>query len=603
MRCDSNTIPGMFLNVVKEHGTSVAMREKDFGIWNEITWNGYRNQVEAFFHGLKHLGLKKGDVVCILSENRPEWVYTDLACQFAGALPLGVYAESLEPELAFALNHNQARFIIVEDQEQTDKVLNILEQVPSLKKCIVIELDGMEDYDHDILVSYDKVAEIGKQKAAVLPEELEQAAAGIKPGDIAFLCLTSGTTKNPKSVILTHECVLTLADSLMEIDTYGPTDEELSYLPLPWIVERFFSVILHLKARYRVNFPETMELNVVFQNMREICPSILICAPRVWENFCTTVYIKNDNASWFKRKVFQIFMPIAEKVGERALKNTRVGFGLGLLYFFAELMLCRKLRERLGFRLLRFAYTGGAAIGPEVYTFFHAIGVDLRQIYGQTEIGGVCCLQPPGEADPETTGKPLPGIDIEISKSDEVCVHSKYFKGYYNTPDATTDLHRDGFLLTGDQGYFTDHGHLVVIDRQKDIIKTRSGYSFSPQLVENRLKFSPYIREVIVVGEGRPEVVALVQIDMENVGNWAQRKGIPYTTFRDLVSKPQVFELIGQAVSRTNLKLDEEGRIKRYKLLEKELDADDAEVTRTNKLRRGFVNEKYKDVIESLYNT
>jgi long-chain acyl-CoA synthetase len=601
MNVASETIPGLFLQVVRDNAFSVALRDKDFGIWKEVTWEGYREHVEGLFHGLRELGLERGDVVCILSENRPEWVYTDLACQCAGALPLGVYVDSLEPELKFAINHNKVKYIILEDQEQTDKILNILSDTPTLEKCVVIEWDGMEDYDHPILTSYEDVQQKGRRRWKEFPLAVEESVAEIEPSDVAFLCLTSGTTKNPKSVMMTHECVLKLADSLLDVDWYGPADEEISYLPLPWIVERFFSVIFHLKARYRVNFPETMELNVVFQNMREICPSILICAPRVWENFCTAVYIRNDNASWFKRKIFHAFMPIAENAAQRGLRNEKIPLWLSLLYVIGDVLLYRKIRERLGFRLLRFAYSGGAAIGPEVYAFFHAIGVDLRQIYGQTEIGGVCCLQPPGEADPETTGKPLPGVDIKISESDEILVRSPYFIGYYNDSDLSADLYRDGWLLTGDQGYMTDHGHLVVIDRQKDIIKTNKGYKFSPQLVENRLKFSPYIKEAIVVGDNKPYVAALVQIDMENVGNWAQRKGIPYTTFKDLVSKSEVIELIGQAVERTNQKLDGNGRIEHYHLLEKELDPDDAEVTRTRKLRRDFVNEKYKHLIDSMY--
>jgi long-chain acyl-CoA synthetase len=601
MKDEGQTVPGIFLKVTDEHGPLVAMRNKDFGIWNEFTWGDYRKNVEAVFHGLKHFGLQRGDVVCILSENRPEWVFTDLACQCAGALPLGIYVDSLEPELQFAINNNRARFILLEDQEQTDKILNILDKIPTLEKCVVIDWDGMEDYKQEILVSFDEILKLGEKRKEEHPDEIKETVASLKAEDVAFLCLTSGTTKNPKSVMLTHKCVLELADAMMAVDKYGPDDEEISYLPLPWIVERFFSVIFHLKARYRVNFPETMQLNVVFQNMREICPSILICAPRVWENFCTTVYIKHENASWFKRKIFQLLIPIAEQVAQNTLKKNAISFWLALGYWFGDLFLYRKIRERLGFRLLRFAYTGGAAIGPEIYTFFHAMGVDLRQIYGQTEIGGVCCVQPPGEADPETTGKPLPGIEIKISESDEILVHSANFRGYYNLPEGTTELQKDGFLLTGDQGYFSERGHLVVIDRQKDIIRTSSQYKFSPQLVENRLKFSPYIKEAIVVGQDKPYVAALIQIDMENVGNWAQRRGIPYTTFRDLASKPKVIELIGEAIERTNKKLDDGGQIKRFKLLEKELDPDDAEVTRTRKLRRDYVNTKYKDIIEDLY--
>lgn len=596
-----NTIPGIFLQAVAEQGPAVALRDKDFGIWNEISWEGYREHVEVLFHGLKSLGLRKGDVLCILSENRPEWLYTELACQCAGAIPLGLYVDSLEPELEYALNHNRARFILLEDQEQTDKILNILARVPTLAKCLVIDWDGMEEYRHPLLIRYREVEELGRHRMAEFAGDLEKSVAEIHPADIACLCLTSGTTKNPKSVMLSHEALLRLADALMSVDSYGPQDEEISYLPLPWIPEQFFALIFHLKARYRVNFPETMEMNVVFQNVREISPSILICSPRIWEQFCTTVFIKNENASWFKRQVFKAFMPIGEKVAQRTLNGQGVPLWLNLSYVLGDLLLYRKIRERLGFRLLRFAYTGGAAIGPEVYSFFHALGIDLRQIYGQTEIGGICCVQPRGQANADTSGKPLPGVEIKISEADEIIVRSPYFLGYYNDPGSTEAILNRGWLLSGDQGYLTGDGHLVVIDRKKDIIQTASGHTFSPQLVENRLKFSPYIKEAIVVGQDKPYVAALIQIDMDNVGLWAQRRSLPYTTFRDLALKPQVVELIGEAVKRTNQKLEEPGRIKRFHLLEKELDPDDAEITRTRKLRRGFVNERYQEIIASLY--
>ena len=594
-------MPGFFLKVAKEHSSMVAMRNKDFGIWNEITWQTYRDHVEVLYHGLKYLGLKKGDVVCILSENRPEWLYTNLACQCVGAYPLGLYVDSLEPELEYAINHNGVRFIMLEDQEQTDKILNILNNLHTLEKCIVLDWDGMDNYNYPILISYEKVEEICRQRMSRLSDEFEQTIAGIKSTDISFLCLTSGTTKNPKTVMLTHACILELADAFMAVEPYSPEDELVSYLPLPWVVEQCFSLIFHLKGRYRVNFPETMEQNVVFQNIREICPSILNCSSRVWENFCTSVYVKHENASWFKRKIFKVFMPIAEEVAQRAMSKRDVPLWLNLAYLLGDLLLYRKIRDNFGFRLLRFSYTGGAALGPEVYTFFHAIGINLRQAYGQTEIGGICCIQTRGEADSATTGKPLSGIDIKISSSDEIIVRSPFFIGYYNDPELTAEISNRGWLSTGDQGYFTDSGHLVVIDRKNDIIQTASGHKLSPQLFENRLKFSPYIAEAIVLGQGKPYVAALIQIDMDNVGNWAQRRGIPYTTFRDLVSKPQVVELIGETVKRVNQKLDEAVRIKRYKLLEKELDPDDAEVTRTRKLRRDFVNEKYNDLIESMY--
>jgi long-chain acyl-CoA synthetase len=601
MKLFNDTVPGLFLNVTKEHGSAVAMRKKGFGIWQEITWHNYRLHVEELFHGLRHLGMQRGDVVCILSANRPEWLYADLACQCAGALPLGIHSGSLEPEVEFIVNHNQARFIVLENQGQADKILGILDKIPSLEKFIVIKWDGMELYDHPKLVSYEDVKSVGRRMAREFPLELEESVAAIKPTDVAFLSLTSGTTTNPKSVMLSHRCVIALADSLLAVEAYDQNDEEISYPPLPWITERFFSVILHMKARYKVNFPETMEMNIVLENMRELWPTILAAPPRIWESLFTSVCVRRENTSWFKRKILGVFMPVAEEVAKGRQAKKRISPVLNILYLIGDLAVYRKIRDHLGLRHLRSAYTTGSALCPEVYTFFHAIGVNLRQIYGQTEAGGFCCIQGPCEADPETVGRPLPAVKITISDSHEILVRSPDFLGYYNDPSLTNESLRGCWQATGDEGYLRDDGHLVVVDRQKDLIRTVLGHKLSPQSLENWLKFSPYIKEAIVVGQGRPFVAVMVQIDLDYVGNWAQRGGIPYTTYRDLVSKPQVVELIRKVVEEVNQMLDEPCRIKRYKLLEKELDPDDGEMTRTAKLRRDSANRKFKGLIESLY--
>jgi long-chain acyl-CoA synthetase len=401
--------------------------------------------------------------------------------------------------------------------------------------------------------------------------------------------------------MLSHRCVIALADSLLAVEAYAQTDEEISYPPLPWITERFFSVILHVKARYRVNFPETMEMNIVLENMRELWPTILAAPPRIWESLFTNVCVRRENASWFKRKILGVFMSVGEEVAKGRQAKKRISPWLNILYLIGDLAVYRKIRDHLGLRHLRSAYTTGSALCPGVYTFFHVIGVDLRQIYGQTEAGGFCCIQGPCEADPETVGRPLPGVKITISDSHEILVCSPDFLGYYNDPSLTNESLRGCWQSTGDEGYLRDDGHLVVVDRQKDLIRTVLGHKLSPQSLENWLKFSPYIKEAIVVGQGRPFVAAMVQIDLDYVGNWAQRGGIPYTTYRDLASKPQVVELIGKVVEEVNQMLDEPCRIKRYKLLEKELDPDDEEMTRTAKLRRDSANRKFMDLIESLY--
>jgi len=599
VRSEPEAIPKMFLKTVEEFGPSIAMRRKHRGVWKEITWNDYRDHVQALYHGLKQLGLGRGDVVCILSNNRPEWVYADLACQSAGALPLGIYAESLETELEYLINHHRARFVVAEDQEQADKVLKVLDKLPTLDKCIVIDGDGMEEYDHAVLIMYEDVEKMGCQPAA--SDELKRDVEKISLTDAAFLSLTSGTTGKPKSVILTHQSILAMAQSFMGVEHYDRTDQLISYVPLPWIVERCFSVIFHFKAAYQIHFPESTELDVLFQNMREICPSVLNCTTSVWEKLCATVYMRHQNASPLKRNIFKLFMPIAGRVAQSAFKREPVSLRLAFLNFLGDILLYRKIRERLGLRLLRCAYTGGTAAGPEVYAFYHMIGVDIRQLYSVTEIGGVCVGQHPGEADPETTGKAFPGVELKLSESNEILVRSPYFVGYYNDPALGPEVCKNGWLSTGDRGFIDHDGHVVVLGRLADMIETANGHKVQPELIENRLKFSPYIKEVIAVGKARPYIAALIQIDRDSVGTWAQKRGIPYTTFRDLASKPEVMELIGEAVAKVNEKLDKPSRVMRYKLLQKELDPDDEELTKTRKVRRSFIGNRYKHLIDSMY--
>jgi long-chain acyl-CoA synthetase len=601
MTLELNTIPGLFLHAVETWGSSVAMRRKHLGIWKEINWFSYRDHVQALYHGLKSYGVKEGDVVCILSENRPEWAYTDLACQCIGALPLGIYADSLESELELLINHNRSKVIVLENQEQTDKILNILDKLPTIDKCIVMDWDGMEEYDYPILISYEEVERIGSQLALESPEALQQSVAKIGPEDIALLSLTSGTTNNPRSVILTHQVILEIAESFMKTEQYCSADELISIVPLPWIVERCFSIIFHLKVGYRINFPECSELNVLFQNIREISPSIINCTASIWASLCATTYIKLENAIWFKRKVFDFFMSIAERVTQRLFKNQTLSWQMVLLNLMGDVVLFRKLRERLGLRLVRCAYTGGTAVGPEVYTFFHMIGIDLRQLYGLTEIGGVCLGQRSGEANPETIGTPLPGIKFKLSELDEILIYFPNFAGYYNEPAVGHEVYKDGWIATGDRGCLSDKEHIILVGRHNETIETVDGHEVHPELLENRLKFSPYIMEAIAVGQSKPFISALIQINRENVGIWAQKKGIPYTTFRDLALKPEVIRLIGEVVDKVNQKLDEPSRILQFRLLHEELDPDDKDLTRTRKLRRHHLTQKYESLINSMY--
>jgi long-chain acyl-CoA synthetase len=602
MTLHADTIPKVFLKAVEDFGPSVAIRRKHLGLWKEITWNDYGTHVHAMYHGLKRLGVKKGDVVGIICSNRPEWVYTDLASQCIGALPLGLYPDSLDAELEFVINRNRAKTIILEDQEQTDKILRITDRLPTLEKCLVIDWKGMEEYSHPILAGYEEAENVGHQLAREYPNDLKREVAKSQAGQPSFLSLTSGTTGHPKSVVLTHQAVLTIAESFRAVEQFHSADELISCAPLAWIVERCFSIVFHFAAGYCVNFPESTELNVLLQNMREIAPSVLNCTSSLWERLCSTVYSRQESASLLKHKVFKVVMPVAARVVDYSYRKKAVPLKLALLNLLGELLMHRKIRERLGLRLLRCAYTSGTSIGPEVYSFYHMIGVDIRRLYNLAEIGGVCVGQYPGEANPETSGRPFPGVELKLSESGEILVHAPYFTGYYDNPVLGAEVCKEGWLSTGDRGRIDDSGEVVVLGRHAEMITTTGGCNVQPELIENVLKFSPYIKRAIVVGTGRPDMAAILQIDRESVGSWAQRKGIPYTTFQDLAAKREVTALIGQEIEKMNQKLDEKRRILRHTLLQKELEPDDQELTRTGTVRRNFIEGKYKDLIDSMYN-
>ncbi|MGD0659450.1 MAG: AMP-binding protein [Syntrophorhabdales bacterium] len=589
------------MKAVEDYGSSVAIRRKQLGLWREITWNDYGAHVEDLYHGFKYLGVRKGDVVCIVSTNRPEWVYTDLACQCIGALPLGIYPDCPDGELESLINHNRARFVVLEDQEQTDKLLRSLNRLPALEKCLVIDWRGMEEYDDVRLASYAETEKIGRHLAHEHPEELKQSVAELQPGDPAFLSLTSGTAGRPKTVILTHQAVLAIAESFTKVERLHAADELISCVPLAWITERCFSVVFHLKSGYRVNFPESTEADVLLQSMREIAPSVLNCTTGFWERLRSSVYSRQQNASLLKQYVFRAFMPIAARMVHCSYTSKPVPVRLALLNLLGDVLLLRKLRERLGLRLLRCAYTGGRPIGSEVYSFYHMIGVDIRQLYNLTEIGGPCVGQYPRETNPETAGRPFPGIELRLSESDEILIRAPNFVGYYDNQDLGAEVCKEGWLATGDRGRIDDKGQVKVIGRHAEMIETESGITVQPELIENALTFSPYVKRAVAVGKGRPSIGALIQIDRESVGSWAQRKGIPYTTFRDLTTKPEVIGLIGQEVEKVNQDLDRTNCVTHYTLLEKELESEDQELTRIGRPRRSLIENKYKNLIDSMY--
>ena len=598
---ERDTLPRLLLAQARRLGRhTVALREKRYGIWQEVTWEQYAAHVRAVCLGLVRLGLERGDRVAVISGNRPAWLYVELAAQSAGAIPLGIYVDSLPDQVKYVLHHSQARVVLVEDQEQADKVLGVGGAVPRLERIIVDDMRGLEGYRDPMLVSLEAVAERGREldtrEGHLYEELLEQADAS----DVALLAYTSGTTGASKAAMISHRNLLAMAAGVTQVDPVRETDQIVSFLPFAWVGEQLISVAIALHVGATVNFPEEPE--TLREDLREIGPHVMIAPPRFWEAICSEYQVKIADAGLLKQAAARAALAIGERVAARERGRASAGLAGRALYGLAYLLAFRSMLDKLGFSRIRYAYTGGAPLGPEIFRFFRAIGLNLKQVYGQTETSGICVVHPDGEVRAETVGKPTPGTRIRISDGGEVLVAGdSVFRGYYENPDATAKALDDGWLRTGDAGFLDEQGHLVVIDRLQDVLRLADGSRFSAALIENKLKFSPYIREAVVIGEDRVYVVALVQIDMGTVGNWAEANRLPFTTFKDLSRKQEVSALIAEAVGRVNQDLPPAARIRGFALFDKELDADDDELTRTQKVRRSTILVKYRDMIEDLY--
>ena len=597
---EPGTLPRRLVAQARRLGRKVALREKKYGIWQEVTWEQYAAQVRAVCLGLVGLGLERGDKVAVISGNRPAWLYGELAVQSAGAIPLGIFVDSLSDQVQFILEHSESRFVLVEDQEQADKVLGVRGALPRLERIIVDDMRGLEDYGDPMVVGLTALAEEGRaldRREGRLYEELLGRGSST---DVALLAYTSGTTGAAKAAMISHRNLLAMAAGVTEVDPLHDTDEIFSFLPFAWVGEQLLSVAIALHVGATVSFPEEPE--TLRDDLREIGPHVMIAPPRFWEAMCSEYQVKFDDAGLLKRTATRAALAIGERVVAR--RNGRAPKGLSgrALYGVAYLLAFRTMLDKLGLSRVRYAYAGGAPLGTEIFQFFRALGLNLKQVYGQTESSGICVLHPDGEVRAETVGKPTPGTRIRISEAGEVLVSSKsVFVGYYKNPAATQNAFDDGWLRTGDAGLVDEHGHLVVIDRLQDVLRLADGSRFSAALIENKLKFSPYVREAVVIGEDRPHVVALIQIDMGNVGNWAEANRLAFTTFKDLSQKQEVSRLIGEAVARVNEGLPAGARIRGFALFDKELDADDDELTRTQKVRRATIRAKYGSMIEDLY--
>jgi long-chain acyl-CoA synthetase len=577
-----------------------AIREKDRGIWQSYSWAEVLEQVKALTLGLAALGFQRGDKLALIGDNRPRLYWALTAAQCLGGVPVPLYQDAIAKEIHYVLEHSDSRMVVAEDQEQVDKILELKERLPKLQYIIYDNAKGLRHYDDASLLSFTAVQEQGRRFEHQHPAYFETQAEAGAEGDVALICYTSGTTGFPKGVMLSHRNLIATAENLSQVDRYRAQDETMAYLPMAWVGDTALSVAMAQFTGMCVNCPERPE--TVQQDMREIGPTVLIAPPRIWENMLSQVQVMIGDSTFLKRTLYRAFSPVAERAAMLRMQRQPLPWHTSLLYQLGNFFVYGPIRDRLGLRRIRFAYTGGAALGPEVFLFFRGLGVNLKQVYGQTEIASISCMHRDDGVKLETVGQPTPGTEIALTDSGEIISRSPgVFLGYYKNPQATAEVLRDGWLYSGDTGLIDEDGHLVFFDRTNDVAQVLDGTRFAPTYIENKLKFSPYVKEAVVVGQERPQVAAIINIDFEVVGKWAERRGIPYTSYTDLSSKLEVYDLIYQAVVRVNAGLPASTRIRKYVLLHKELDPDDAEMTRTRKIRRRYIAEKYADIIEAFY--
>jgi long-chain acyl-CoA synthetase len=600
-----DTFPKLVVRNAERLGDKVAIREKDYGIWQSYTWRDYLAQARLIACGLASLGFSRGDKVAIVGDNRPQLYWAMLAAQALGGVPVPLYQDSIEKEMQYILDHSEARFAVVEDQEQVDKLLHVKDQCPHLEFIVYDDPRGLRHYAEPCLVSLERMQELGREFAALHPGYFEEQIAQGRADDIAVICYTSGTTGSPKGVMLSHRNLIVTGRHAAEQEGLRSDDEVLAYLPMAWVGDHIFSYAQSILTGFAVNCPESAA--TVLHDLKEIGPTYFFAPPRIWENILTNVMIRIEDAAWIKRRLVHFFLDVGQRIERRRLTGRPVPQGLRLLYALGRPLVYDPLTDNLGMRRIRLAYTAGEAIGPEIFLFFRALGINVKQLYGMTESSVFIAIQKDGDARLDTVGTPIPEVEIRISEQGEVLFRSPgTFRGYYKDEDATRATMEDGWVHTGDAGFIDHEGHLKIIDRAKDVGRLADGTLFPPKYLENKLKFSPYIKEAMCVGQGRPFVAALINIDLAAVGNWAERRNMPYTSYTDLAQKPEVYDLIHPEIVRVNRSLGEDellrgAQIRKYLILHKELDADDQEMTRTRKLRRRFITEKYAVLVDALY--
>ncbi|MBE4102563.1 long-chain fatty acid--CoA ligase [Vibrio parahaemolyticus] len=589
-----DTFPKVLQHNAKHWPEQVAMREKEFGIWREFTWQDYENRVKWMALSLQDLGIGEQDVVGLLGDNRPEWVWGELAAHAIKGYSLGIYQDSMHEEVAYLINYAKAKVVIAEDEEQCDKLLELGDEIPSVEYIIYCDPRGMRKYDDPRLIDVEQVYKKGQLIDKANPDKYLNMVAATKGSDLSILCTTSGTTSKPKLAQLHSGTFLDHCAAYLRADPRSPGDNYVSVLPLPWIMEQVYVVGQALISRQIVNFVEEQE--TMMSDLREIGPNFVLLAPRVWENIVADVSARMMDSTPFKQKMYKLGMSLGNKALDQGKRSK-----------LAEWILLRALRDRLGFSNLSSAATGGAAMGPDTFRYLQAIGVPLKQLYGQTEMCGAYTVHQADDVDYDSVGVAFDNADVKVINPDSngvgeiIAKSTGMFTGYLNNQAAYDEDVQDGWMHTGDAGYFKDSGHLVVIDRLKDMSETSHGDRYSPQFIENKLKFSPFIAEAVVVGKGRPWLSAIICIRYAIVAKWAEQKGIAFTNYTNLSSQPEVYQAIREEVLKVNESLPDAQKISKFILLYKELDADDGELTRTRKVRRGVVAEKYGDIIETIY--
>lgn len=603
---DLRTVPELLLYHAATRGGHTAMREKEFGIWQSWTWAQMKDEIFSFANGLAAIGFKRGDKLGIIGANRPQLYWGMCAAQCLGGIPVPLYKDMVAEELQYVLKHAGVQAVLAEDQEQVDKVMEVQPQCPAIGQIIYDDQRGLHDYDHEHLHSIKTLQQKGRDYAQAKPDFLQAQINKNKGSDIGIFLYTSGTTGKPKGVVLSHDNIVITARNTVKYDTLTTAEETLSYLPLAWVGDHIFSYGQAYVAGYCVNCPENE--STVATDMREIGPTYYFAPPRIFENMLTSVHIRMEDASPFKQKLFHYFMGVAKNTGVALINGEKVSVAERIKHWFGNLLIYAPLKNTLGLSKIRIAYTAGEAIGPEIFAFFRSLGINIKQLYGQTEAAVYITIQPDGEVYADTVGKPAPEVEIKIADSGEVLYKSPgVFLEYYNNPASTAQTKtEDGWVLTGDAGFFDDRGHLKIIDRAKDVGKLNDGSMFAPKYIENKLKFFSQIQEAVAFGDAKDFVTVFINIDLEAIGNWAERKNIAYASYQELAGHDQVYTMIMSNVEQVNQDLASDphlagAQIKRFLILHKELDADDGELTRTLKVRRRIVQEKYAVLIDALY--